>query len=228
MSQQTSKPWSHKPQRSKLWSHIGDTCLLIITSGIYSSASTAGFDTAKNATMTSIAAMVALSNATGNGTAVGAKGGYKPINGTHGNGTHLASIHAPGKNTSGIARQRHKKTGLFNPNHPSAPGNSSSERSRNSRESAFGQSAPRRRRQAGLGTFVGCSPRIASALSTTAHDRLFPGGPPTLSSLWQQFTTLHRPICQWHLQAGKPASQHIGASQPLWLYQWRRYPGQPV
>ncbi len=189
MSQQTSKPWSHKPQSSKSWSskswnHIGGTCLLMITSGFYSSASTAGFDTAKNASMTPIVAMVALSNASGNGTAVGAKGGYKPINGTHGNGTYLASIHAPGKNTSGIARQRHKKTGLFNPNHPSAPGNSSSERSRNSRESAFGQSTSRRRRQAEPGTFVGCSPRFATSYQQKATID-FSHEPPSLSSLWQ-------------------------------------------
>ena len=156
----------------------------MITSGFYSSASTAGFDTAKNASMTPIVAMVALSNASGNGTAVGAKGGYKPINGTHGNGTYLASIHAPGKNTSGIARQRHKKTGLFNPNHPSAPGNSSSERSRNSRESAFGQSTSRRRRQAEPGTFVGCSPRFATSYQQKATID-FSHEPPSLSSLWQ-------------------------------------------
>ena len=113
--------------------------------------------------MTSIAAIIALSNATGDGTAMGAKGGHTSLNGTHGNGTYLTSTHASGKNTSRIARRRLKNSGLFNPNHPSAPGNSSSVRSRNNREFATGHPAPRHRRQAATGTFVGCSPRFATS-----------------------------------------------------------------
>ncbi len=149
MSQQTSKPWSHKQQCYKAWRPIGVTCSLIISSGFYTGVSTAGFDTPKNASRSAIAAMVALSNVTGNGTVAGAKGGHAPINSVHKNGSHTSNplLNLTGKNSPNKQKQNPQQLIKLDSSHPSNPRNSSSYRSKNSREPAPSKPHPRSRRQ---------------------------------------------------------------------------------
>ncbi len=130
-----------KPQ-----AHIGVACLFSICSGLYSDLSTAGFNNTANRGATNLTAMIALTNATGNGSATGAKGGYAQINGTH---AATSSKNISGRGIPDTRKPRQKTLSLLNPGHPSGPGNSSSSRGKHRRESSSYKSASRSRRQAG-------------------------------------------------------------------------------